>query len=234
MSAVLRRFLLAAAVVLIAGAAPPSIGAAAGTDPAMFINNLGAQLRAVTSYPSPEQKLAKFRELFREDFDVASLGRFVLGRFWPMFTPAEQQEFLGLFENFVVLTYSKRLLEYADGGAGPRVTGSRSEQDGAVVSSEISRGPGSWTGHSQTVQPLKVDWRVSAGDGKYKISDVVIDGLSWAPRLLMNMAGSVPVAAPIEGGAAPAIRTTAAANRKRRNTADTFEISGGLQITAVQ
>jgi len=55
----------------------------------------------VTSYPSPERKLSGFRELFREDFDVARLGRFVLGRFWPMFTPAEQQEFLGLFENLV-------------------------------------------------------------------------------------------------------------------------------------
>ena len=176
----LRRFLLATAMVLIAGAALPSIGAAAGTDPAAFINNLGSQLRAVTSYPSPERKLAGFRELFREDFDVAGLGRFVLGRFWPMFTPAEQQEFLGLFENLVVLTYSKRLLEYADGGAGPRVTGSRPDQDGAVVFSEIFRGPGPWTGQSQTVQPLKIDWRLSARDGQYKISDVVIDGLSMA------------------------------------------------------
>jgi len=57
-SAVLQRFLLATAVVLIAGVALPSIGTAAGTDPATFINNLGNQLRAVTSYPSPERKLA--------------------------------------------------------------------------------------------------------------------------------------------------------------------------------
>lgn len=187
----LRRFLLATAVVLIAGAALPSIGAAAGTDPATFINNLGNQLRAVTSYPSPERKLAGFRELFREDFDVAGLGRFVLGRFWPMFTPSEQQEFLELFENLVVVTYSKRLLEYADGGAGPRVTGSRADQDGAVVSSEISHGPGPWTGYSQTIQPLKVDWRLSARDGQYKISDVVIDGLSMAVNGRSQLEGVV-------------------------------------------
>jgi len=190
-SAVLRRILLATAVVLIAGAALPSIGAAAGTDPATFINNLGSQLRTVTSYPSPERKLAGFRELFREDFDVPGLGRFVLGRFWPMFTPGEQQEFLGLFENLVVLTYSKRLLEYADGGSGPRVTRSRPDQDGAVVSSEISRGSGPWTGQSQTVQPLKVDWRLSARDGQYKISDVVIDGLSMAVNGRSQLEGVV-------------------------------------------
>jgi phospholipid transport system substrate-binding protein len=187
----LRRFLLAIAVVLIAGAALPSIGAAAATDPATFINNLGHQLRAVTSYSSPEQKQAAFRELFREDFDVPGLGRFVLGRFWPAFTPSEQREFLGLFENFVMLTYSKKLLEYAGSGAGPRVTGSRPDQDGAVVSSEISHGPSPWTGHGQTVQPLKVDWRLSARDGQYKISDVVIDGLSMAVNGRSQLEGVV-------------------------------------------
>jgi hypothetical protein len=35
-----------------------------------------------------------------------------------MFTPSEQQEFLGPFQHLVVPTYSKRLLEYADGGGG--------------------------------------------------------------------------------------------------------------------
>ena len=184
-SAVLQRFLLATAVVLIAGVALPSIGTAAGTDPATFINNLGNQLRAATSYPSPEGKLARFRELFREDFDVPGLGRFVLGRFWPIFTPSEQQEFLGLFENLVLLTYSKRLLEYADGSNGPRVTGSRLDQDGAVVFSEISRGP------NQTVQPLKVDWRLNARDGQYKISDVIIDGFSMAANGRSQLEGVV-------------------------------------------
>src|SRR5215469_15017332 len=132
MSAVLRRSLLMTVVVLIT-AAPLNPGAA-GADPGTFINNLGKHLRVVSSCTSQEQKLAGFRELFRENFDVPGLSRFVLGRFWRMFTPSEQQEFLGLFENFVVLTYNERLLEYADGGGGLRTIGSRPEPDGAVVS----------------------------------------------------------------------------------------------------
>ena len=79
----------------------------------------------MSSRTSQEQKLAGFRELFRENFDIPGLSRFVLGRFWRIFTPSEQQEFLGLFENFVVLTYSAGLLEYADGGGGLRVVSSR-------------------------------------------------------------------------------------------------------------
>src|SRR5271168_3860337 len=169
----LRRTFLTATMVLFTGALAPSIPAGAGTDPAAFINNLSNQLQAVTSGTSPEQRLAGFHKLFREDFDVPGLGRFVLGRFWRIFTPSEQQEFLGLFENYVVLSYSERLLEYAGDGGGLRVTGSRPDPDGAIVSSEITRG----SGRLQTVQPIKVDWRLSGRDGLYKISDVIIDGL---------------------------------------------------------
>ena len=125
---------------------------------------------------SPEQKLAGFRELFREDFDVPGLGRFVLGRFWRILTPSEQQEFLGLFENYVVHIYSDRLSEYDSDGGVLRVNGSRPDPDGAIVSSEIIRG----SGRGQGVQPIEVDWRLTAYNGGYKISDVIIDGISMA------------------------------------------------------
>jgi phospholipid transport system substrate-binding protein len=184
-SVVLRRFLLTTVVVLI------TIPAAADTDPAAFIDNLGKQLQAVSSFTSPQQKLAGFRELFRDDFDVPGLGRFVLGRFWRIFTPSEQQEFLGLFENFVVLTYSKTLQEYADGGGSPRVISSRPDPDGAIVSSEIIRGSGPWAGHGPTLHPIRVDWRLSARDGMYKISDVIIDGFSKAANGRSQLEGVV-------------------------------------------
>ncbi len=172
----LRRSLLTAAVVLIAPALAPAVPAATAIDPAAFVSNLGNQLQTVTTTLSPEQRLAGFRELFREDFDVAGLGRFVLGRFWRVFSPSEQQEFLGLFENYVVHTYSDRLSEYDSDGGALRVTGSRPDPDGAIVSSEIIRG----SGRGQGVQPIKVDWRLTACNGGYKISDVIIDGIGMA------------------------------------------------------
>ena len=45
----LRRCLLTGAVVLIAGAAAPTVSDAAGPDPAAFIDNLDKQLQAVVS-----------------------------------------------------------------------------------------------------------------------------------------------------------------------------------------
>ena len=188
---VLRRSFLITVVVLITAGAAPATPAAAGADPATFVNNLGKQFRVVSSCTSPEQKLAEFRELFREDFDIPELSRFVLGRFWWIFTPSEQQEFLGLFENFVVLTYSERLLEYADGGGGLRAISSRPEPDGAIVSSELTREAGPWTGQGPMLHPIRIDWRLSARDGMYKITDVIIDGLSMVANGRSQLEGVV-------------------------------------------
>jgi phospholipid transport system substrate-binding protein len=180
----LRHTLFTATVVLFTGAVTPSIPAGAGMDPAAFINNLGNQLQAVTSSTSPQQRLAGFHQLFREDFDVPGLGRFVLGRFWRIFTPWEQQEFLGLFENYVVLTYSEKLSDYTEDGGRPSVTGCRPDSDGAIVSSKIIRGSGVY-------QPIRVDWRLTVQNGSYKISDIIIDGLSMAAHGRSQLEGVV-------------------------------------------
>jgi len=186
-----RRSLLITAVVVAAGTLAPSLPARAGADPGGFINDLGNQLQSVTRNASPEQKLAAFRELFHRDFDVPGLGRFVLGRFWWVLSPDERQEFLTLFENYVVLSYSGKLSEFAADGGCPRVTGSRADPGGTIVSSEIIRGSGLWAGGSSMAQPIRIDWRVTGQNGLYKISDVIIDGLSMAANGRSQLEGVV-------------------------------------------
>src|SRR5690348_12448271 len=83
------------------------------------------------------ERVASFRELFHNDFDVPGIGRFVLGRYWHVATPQEQQEFLGLFQEYIVRAYSARLGEY--GGEPFRVTGARPNGDETVVASQIIR-----------------------------------------------------------------------------------------------
>jgi phospholipid transport system substrate-binding protein len=172
----LRRSLLTTAIILIAGASVPALPAEAETDPAAFISHLGSQLQIVAEIPSPERRRAEFRQLFHDDFDVPTLGRFVLGRFARILTPPQQQEFLALFENYVVATYSDRLSDYVAGGVVPRVIGSRIDPDGAIVSSQFVRGSG-----PANSSAIRVDWRLSREpDGAYRISDIIIDGLSMA------------------------------------------------------
>jgi phospholipid transport system substrate-binding protein len=141
---------------------------AAAQDARTFVNSLGAQAIQVLG-PSvpPAQRLARFRALFHEDFDVPGIGRFVLGRYWRAATPQEQQEFLTLFQEYIVRAYSTRLGEY--GGEPFRVTGARPNGEETVVSSEIQRANGN---------RIEVEWYLVGQGGRFKITDVYIGGIS--------------------------------------------------------
>jgi phospholipid transport system substrate-binding protein len=167
----LRRTILTG-FVLILGAlgAPAAVGAA--PDPAAVINNLGNRALEVlgNKNTTPAQRYARFHQLFVEDFDVPGIARFVLGRYWKSATPEQQQEFLKLFEDYIVLVYSNQLAAYS--GENFKVTGSRVDGEGAMVASEIIRPSGA--------PPVKVDWHLTDRNGAYKISDVMVDGISMA------------------------------------------------------
>ena len=141
---------------------------AAAQDARAFVGTLGRNAIEVLG-PSvpPATRVARFRDLFRDDFDVPGIGQFVLGRYWRTATPQEQQQFLGLFQEYIVRAYSARLAEY--GGEPFRVTGARPNGDETVVSSQIIR---------QNGQPISVEWYLTGGAGHFKITDVYVGGVS--------------------------------------------------------
>jgi len=164
----MRRSFLTAAFVVLAGALAPAIPGAAAADPAAMISNLGSQaLQVLGKDATQSQRVARFRDLLREDFDVPGIARFVLGRYWNTATEEQRAEFTKLFEDYLAVAYATRLAEYT--GETFKVIGSRPEADGAIVSSQILRPAGA--------APVKVDWRVT---GRNKISDVSVDGISMA------------------------------------------------------
>ena len=154
---------LLSAILLLA--AP---GEASAQDARAFIGNLGEQAIQVLGpgVPAP-QRLARFRELFRNDFDMRGIGQFVLGRYWRTASPQEQQEFLTLFQEYIVRAYAARLGEY--GGEPFRVTGARANGEETIVSSEIIRPNGS---------RIEVVWFLAGHGGQYKITDVYVGGVS--------------------------------------------------------
>jgi phospholipid transport system substrate-binding protein len=164
-----RAFLMAACLVLaVVVTARP---AAAAADPAAVITNLGNQaLEVLGRNVNPNDRAARFRQLFSEDFDVPGIARFVLGRYWNVATEPQQQEFVRLFADYIAVAYSNRLAEYS--GETLRVTGSRPAPDGSLVSSEIVRPNGA--------PPARVDWLLNQRDGAYKITDVIVEGVSMA------------------------------------------------------
>jgi phospholipid transport system substrate-binding protein len=164
-----RRSVLTAALILIGGALAPAVLGA--PDPAAVINNLGNRaLEVLGKSATPAQRVARFHELFREDFDVPGIARFVLGRYWKTATPEQQEEFVKLFEDYIALVYSSQLAAYS--GETLKVTGSRPEPEGAVVASVIIRPTGT--------PPVRVEWHLTDRNGTYKINDVAVDGISMA------------------------------------------------------
>jgi phospholipid transport system substrate-binding protein len=167
----IRRSLLVAAFVLTAtaaNAAPPPVNPA---DAVAFMNQLWNRAGELLSKKAdPTVREARFRQLFHDDFDAPGIARFVLGRYWRTVNEDEQQEFIKLFEDYVVLVYTARLSDFG-GGQAFKIRGSHSDGDGVIVSTDVIN-PG-------TSQPLRIDWRLITDDnGSYKINDVIVEGIS--------------------------------------------------------
>jgi phospholipid transport system substrate-binding protein len=154
-------------MVLALGVALPGRGMAA-QDPQAVISYVGTHgMAAVGPDVSPAQRIAQLRELLQDYFDVPGTAAFALGRYRSRANPQQQQEYLGLYRDYTVHAYDTQLGQY---GAAPfHVTGSRSDGEQTVVTSEILRSGGS---------RVQIDWYLVNRRGDYKITDLSIGGIS--------------------------------------------------------
>jgi phospholipid transport system substrate-binding protein len=142
---------------------------AADEDAAGFMNQLlNHAIEVLNDKASLAERRARFRQLFHADFDGPGIARFVLGRYWRQANAEERQEFLRLFEDYVVYAYSARLSDFS--GETFKVRSSRADEDAVIVSTDIFS--------PRTAAPLEIDWRLVSDDGVYKIADVVVEGVS--------------------------------------------------------
>jgi len=119
----------------------------------------------------PQEKEARFGKLFDENFDIPSISRFVLGKYWKSATTTQKKEFIVTFRNYIVKTYSSRFSEYT----GEKLT---------LINSENQSNPKLFIVHTalnrEDAPPIKVDWRVGLKKDRYVILDIIIEGISLA------------------------------------------------------
>ena len=149
---------LIALVVFVTVLGTAGIARAAANDAALFINQLGNQaidtLRATNL--TLDQREARFRSLLSQGFDLRFIGRFVLGRYWRGATPDQQNDYIALYGEYLLQTYSARLGGYS--GEALTVTGARMVNDkDFVVSTNLTRPSG---------PAIVADWRVRVIDGQ--------------------------------------------------------------------
>jgi phospholipid transport system substrate-binding protein len=163
-----RAALLAAAALALA----VSGAARAAMDPnraTAFVEQTGNEMVRILNSNAPvERRREQVAALLRRAVDIEGVGRFVLGRWWRQATPAEQQEYLRLFEETLVRNLAGRFGDFQ----GVRFSLGRSQQrteDDVLVTTIVER-PGT--------APATLDWRVADVGGQPRIVDLVAEGTS--------------------------------------------------------
>ncbi|MDC0196848.1 ABC transporter substrate-binding protein [Gammaproteobacteria bacterium] len=135
-----------------------------------FITSLAAkaEVSLLSDEITPIEHQKRFRELMLDSFDLNGVGKWVIGRYWRRTSKSERVRYLSLFEKFIIATYSKRFRGYTK--AKLQINGSTKSNNSALVESQINR---------NNSKPIKIIWRVKLSNGKYKIIDIIIEGVSW-------------------------------------------------------
>lgn len=168
-----RRFLIAAfAVTLSLLTAVVPARADANADARAFIQRLAdtAMNTVAVKGLSDDERARRFRTLFVDTFDLPEIGKLVLGRYWRVATPEQQQEFLRLFEEIQVYTWTKRFKDYSGETLEILSLSAEGETD-VLVDSRIKR---------ERLEPINVAWRVRKSGEGFKVLDIKVEGASMA------------------------------------------------------
>jgi len=135
-----------------------------------FVSDLGNQIiTLIRSTNKLEEKRDHFRVLLKANFDMKSIGKFVLSRFWKQATDAQKDQFLKLFEQNMVDTYTSQFDQYKD--ETMVVNGSRRDEgDGAVWVNSKVQGPAR--------DPVSIRWKLYDVNGKFKVYDIHVNEVS--------------------------------------------------------
>lgn len=144
--------------------------ARAAQDATAFVAEVGGRFVALLTAPVPiEEKEARARLLVEQAFDIPAVAQAVVGPSWNSATDTQRQEFIHLFTTYVVQRYVRALGDHRE----LRLTAvslQSSEATGTLIGSRIA-------GDGVGVSP-RVEWRVSSAEGRHKLTDVIVDGIS--------------------------------------------------------
>jgi len=114
------------------------------------------------------QRRERVASILRQAVDIEGTGRFILGRWWRVASPAEQREYLRLFEETLIRNLAGRFGEFQGVSFAVGRTQRRTEDD--VLVTTIVERPG--------MAAFNLDWRVAEINGQPRIVDLVAEGTS--------------------------------------------------------
>jgi phospholipid transport system substrate-binding protein len=133
------------------------------------VNNVLKVLRdpALQGEANKETKQERIEAIADEMFDYVALSRLTLGRNWRKFDNSQKKEFVQLYRSILEKAYMDRILSYTD----EKVTFDKetmlSDKKAEVQTHIITK----------SVE-IPIFYRVYLKDGKWKVYDVIIEGIS--------------------------------------------------------
>ncbi|HEX2437955.1 MAG TPA: ABC transporter substrate-binding protein [Methylomirabilota bacterium] len=116
---------------------------------------------------APAQRRAAVRKISEDIFDYPDTARRALGQHWNARTPEEQREFVQLFADLLDRAYFSKIDRYQ--GEKVRYGAETVNGDEAIVKTTIMSKGGS---------DIPVDYRLHLTDGRWRVYDVNIEGVS--------------------------------------------------------
>jgi phospholipid transport system substrate-binding protein len=114
-----------------------------------------------------EIKVEKLRNIYKDMFDQAELAKRVLGRNWSKLNPAQQQEFMQLFEQVLEKAYIDKILSYTNEKIvyykESNISDDRVEVQTKIITSS---------------KEIPLFYRVILKGGTWKVYDVVVENVS--------------------------------------------------------
>ncbi len=172
-----RRRVLALLAVLGVAFVAPGVANAQEADAGAFLDSLTQDVFAKLTDPSlgRTEKERDLRSLFRQNFDMPAISRFVLGKHWRKTSTAERQNFVDAFEEINSRQFLAMVGEFSE----EMFSIVKVQQDAAkpslsLVSTEIGQSEG---------EPISAVWRIRDKHGQYKVLDIVVEGVSMAITL---------------------------------------------------
>jgi phospholipid transport system substrate-binding protein len=155
--------ILAALIMISSGSA------IAGKGAGDFVRSVGQQaLNSLTSKElTDDQRRDRFRVILNQSFGLPLIARYTLGRYWRKASAEQRKEYTGLFEEYIVRTYTALFRNYNGQTLSVGKVTEINKSD-VAVKSELAQNDG---------EKIVVYWRVR-GKSDLKIIDVNVEGVS--------------------------------------------------------
>ena len=166
-----RRGLLILPLVIAVYAVASGLPSAQAGAEADFIRKLGDDAISVLGRRDKTlaEREALFRKILKQGFDMPLIARFALGRFWRVASKEQRRDYLNLFTDYVVRSYSVKLGGYKSESLVIVSERPLKNRKDVLVNTRINRPSGA---------PIKTVWRVRTTNNRLRIIDVMVEGIS--------------------------------------------------------